>query len=290
MNIRDAKISLFKSYYDTAPIQSIRFEDFCLVVIEGEYQSEINIIRQEKNKSKRDELKAKLPAVTISGTFKERTRDCQLSHSGMICLDFDLKENPSVRNWNKVVADLSGIVNVAFAALSLSGNGVFAVIPLAFPMQHLEQFSALKSDFKFLGLNIDSSCSDVSRLRGITTDPKAYYNPYAESYRRIYKLHYMRQPKNNNSDDCLRLIKKIITAGIDITSDYRNWYQIGAAIASEYGEAGRDFFHQISMIYPKYYQNECDRQYNNCLKNHKGYTIATLFYYAKQFGITLSDK
>ncbi|MBN1180841.1 MAG: PriCT-2 domain-containing protein [Bacteroidales bacterium] len=287
MNIKDSNISLFKSYFDLVPIRSIRFEDFSKVIIEGEYQSEVNLIRQEKNKSIRDKLKAKLPAVTISGTFKERSSANILSHSGLICLDFDLKDNPSVDNWYKVILDLRLIVNVAFAAKSVSGNGIFAVIPLAFPSQHLDQFNALKSDFKSFGLNIDSSCSDVSRLRGITSDPRAHYNPDAEPYRRIYKKPQRRNTNYISYEDCIKLIKKIISSGIDITSDYRNWYQIGASIAAEYGEEGRTLFHQISMIYPGYNQTDCDKQYNNCLKNHQGYTIATLFYYAKQFGISL---
>ena len=289
MNIREAKISLFRSYFDPVPKRSIRFEDFCMVVIDGEYQDEINIIRNEKNKVKRDELKAKLPAVTISGTFKERKKNCLLSHSGLICLDIDAKDNPLVSNWSQVVSTLSDIVNVSFAALSVSGNGVFAIIPLAFPQQHLRQFDALKVDFKTMGLNIDSACSDVSRLRGITADPKAYYNQSAEAYRRIYKHIKPRKHMMAKSNDCLQIIKKVISEGIDITSDYRNWYQIGASLASEYGEEGRSLFHQISMIYPRYSHAECDRQYDNCLNNHQGYSIATLFYYAKQFGISLKN-
>jgi hypothetical protein len=288
MEIQSAELSLFRDYYSPVPVQSITLEQFCLCVMEGDYAEEVNAIRRERNKDKRDELKADLPAVTISGTFERRNKESLIKHSGLICLDIDAKENPAITNWDQVVRDMSDIVNVAFASLSVSGNGCFVVIPLSFPHRHTDQFNALQSDFKKLGLTIDKKCSDISRLRGMTGDNNAHYNPDAEPYRRLSML-------NNNKfkpaqdGDLLPLIQKIISKRIDITSDYKNWYEIGASLAATWGEKGRDPFHQLSRFYPKYDPMECDKQYNHCLRNPGNYSLATLFYYAKKFGLELKN-
>ena len=46
-------------------------------------------IRQEKDKSRRNELKKDLPAICFSGRFVKRTDSSIKEHSGFICLDFD---------------------------------------------------------------------------------------------------------------------------------------------------------------------------------------------------------
>ena len=55
------------------------------------------------------------------------------------------------------------------------------------------------------------------------------------------------------------------------------------------GENGRDYFHRISRFYPGYTENECDSQYDKCLRAHgTGITIKTFFHAAKDAGISVS--
>lgn len=85
-----------------------------------------------------------------------------------------------------------------------------------------------------------------------------------------------------------KLIAKLQTTGTDITSDYNNWLKVGFALAGEFGEAGRRYFHDISAINSGYERQECDKKYDQCLKTDSGKTnIATLFYLAEQQGIKL---
>jgi hypothetical protein len=46
-------------------------------------------IRQEKDKSERNEIKKQLPAICFSGKFTKREDSALSEHSGLICLDFD---------------------------------------------------------------------------------------------------------------------------------------------------------------------------------------------------------
>lgn len=81
-------------------------------------------------------------------------------------------------------------------------------------------------------------------------------------------------------------ISAIEQSGTDITGSYATWRDLGFALAEEYGETGRDYFHRISKNYAGYDSKECDEQFNKCLnaKGH-GITIATFFHYAHQAGI-----
>ena len=84
------------------------------------------------------------------------------------------------------------------------------------------------------------------------------------------------------------LIAQLKASHTDITSGYTEWLKVGFAIASEFGETGRRYFHDISALYTGYDATECDKKYDECLKSDKGRTnIATLFYLAEQQGVKL---
>ena len=90
------------------------------------------------------------------------------------------------------------------------------------------------------------------------------------------------------NNDIESYITAIEQAGADITGNYANWRDIGFALAEEYDEIGRDYYHRISKAYVGYESKECDEQFNKCLKaKGHGITIATFYHYAHQSGIRL---
>lgn len=87
------------------------------------------------------------------------------------------------------------------------------------------------------------------------------------------------------------LIDSLRASHTDITSNYGDWLKVGFALAGEFGESGRSYFHDISSLYSGYNQQESDNKYNECLKSDNGRTdISTLFYLAKAHGVTLPKK
>lgn len=91
----------------------------------------------------------------------------------------------------------------------------------------------------------------------------------------------------NNVED---VIKQIETKQIDITSDYKEWCNIGFCFVDEFGENGRELFHRISKFYPGYEFEECNKQYNYCLvSSGSGINIATFFHLAKQAALIIPD-
>ena len=85
-----------------------------------------------------------------------------------------------------------------------------------------------------------------------------------------------------------QLVCSIESSSVDIAPDYASWRDLGFALSDALGEGGRSFFHRLSRFYPGYDEKDADDQYTKCLKSRGyGVTINTLFYLAKQAGITI---
>tara|TARA_R110002051_G_scaffold324910_1_gene424547 strand:+ start:2033 stop:4387 length:2355 start_codon:yes stop_codon:yes gene_type:complete len=84
------RVSYFKNVVSTTPLVNSK----CVLKVldsvkNGEYKTQVANVRVEVDKTKRNQLKAKLPLVTFGGTFTTRGNSNLKKHSGLICLDFD---------------------------------------------------------------------------------------------------------------------------------------------------------------------------------------------------------
>jgi hypothetical protein len=90
------------------------------------------------------------------------------------------------------------------------------------------------------------------------------------------------------NNDIESYISSIEQSGTDITGDYATWRNIGFALASQYGEQGRDMYHRVSRNYADYDHKECDDQFTKCLTaSGHGINIATFYHHAHNAGIKL---
>lgn len=139
-------------------------------------------IRSSSNEEEKKDLKSKLPAITPSGIFRERRASMLQEHSGLICIDIDGKENPHISDWEIIKSELEELAFIMYVGLSVGGKGLFCLIKLAYPDRHAQHFKALHATFKEMGITIDNSCGDVSRLRGYSYDPQPFVNPTSSLY------------------------------------------------------------------------------------------------------------
>lgn len=242
-------------------------------------------IRNEKNPQTKLELKKKLPACCVSGLFEKRCKSGLIKHSGFICIDIDAKDNPSITDWQDFIFQLGNIQEVYFANISVSGNGAFCLIRIKDPNQHESHFKAICEDFNNLGIKIDESGKDVSRLRFYSYNERYYLNKDAKVYTKVYKPKVTKLKQIKTSDnDVERLIKKIVSSGVNLTESYNDWFKVGSALSNV--PNGRYYFHQLSRLSSKYNYKECDKQFDKINPNG-GIGIATLFEVSKQHGITL---
>jgi hypothetical protein len=122
-------------------------------------------------------LKKKMPAVMLSGQFKQRANNALSQHSGIICADLDLlgTQLESVRM--KVRASL----HLFAMFLSPSGDGFKLLFKVPADLElHLDSFRAIAAHVLALtGIAIDESCKDVARLCFVSFDPDIYLNENA---------------------------------------------------------------------------------------------------------------
>ena len=83
----------------------------------------------------------------ISGIFQPtRKAENLVKHSGLICVDIDRQDNLQIDNWDEVKQELSKLPQIAYASLSVSGNGYFVTIPLvSIRLQHFATLSKTSS-------------------------------------------------------------------------------------------------------------------------------------------------
>lgn len=290
MNILTAEVSLFESYKNPLPLRTIRMIDF-LTKSNHRLSKLVYDIRNSENKDLVKSIKSMLPAITPSGIYKTRHTKELIQHSGFICLDFD-----DVKDMDLAWEQLQSCLYVAFLNKSVSGKGLFAIVPIKYPEQHKKHFNSLKSYMlDTYGLRIDKSCSDVSRLRGYSLPDSYYINPSATEYEYIKDDVVIPVPSfpilvrgDKDHERLHMLLDAINRSGIDITQDRDDWVKIGLALAGEYGEIGRSYFHQISRYYSKYKYNQADRQYNSFLRCGKKCSLRSIFYIAKRYGVVLN--
>lgn len=85
-----------------------------------------------------------------------------------------------------------------------------------------------------------------------------------------------------------RLTEAVETAGADIAPTYAEYVQLAFAIATDCGEAGREFFHRLCRVSAKYQHEHAERVFSNALTTHHGEVhLGTAFHLAETTGVNL---
>ena len=171
-------VSIFKNAKTKRPEGSVSLPSW---LTSDEYKSDVERYRDSLSSESSKLEKLKLPAITPSGIFDKRCISGLVQPSGLICIDIDSKDNPT-HNMEELKSELGKLPYIFICMLSVSGKGLFCIIPYADWHLHKEHFYALEKEFAEMGVVIDKSCSDISRLRVCSYDPNPYINMNAEVY------------------------------------------------------------------------------------------------------------
>jgi Virulence-associated protein E/VirE N-terminal domain/Primase C terminal 2 (PriCT-2) len=278
---------------------NVKIQDILEDIKNGKYRNQIEEIRSESDPEKKKFLKENLPAITVSGIFNNsHSAKDLIYHSGLIQIDLDHVDPIEVRTR----LEKSEFTYCCF--LSPSGNGLKLIVRID-PDSHQASFVALKSYFfNQFRLEIDRKCKDVGRCMFLSYDENLYLNtdsilfptgkhkPVAtnkgiRSRKEVLNTNTLSEAK---AEDVELLITQIEENRVDITSGYDNWLKIGFALSETFGEQGRNYFQRLSIFNHDYSVIKTDSQYNKCLNSKKeGINLGTLFYIAKNYGITISN-
>jgi hypothetical protein len=175
---------------------SIKLNDAITGNVPSDWINRSNRLRSlySTDKAKYKQHKSKAAIIMPSGVFGPRKEQKMLkTHSGYMSIDIDPDHNPKVNDWRKLKKELSGIVNIAFIGHSLSGEGLWGLIPIdltgcqsqeSIIKKHRSYAKSLMHDFKSWGVTLDPSCSNVNRLRYYAVDEDPYVKLGAVPYKK----------------------------------------------------------------------------------------------------------
>ncbi len=182
-----SRITIFKNIKET----ETPFHRGINVVLDrikdGATKNLVKDIRSTKEKSERNELKKRLPAICFSGVFIKRNDNAITEHSGFICLDFDgyPKRKEMLSDKEKFSKD-----NYVYSVfVSPSGNGLKVLVkipPIA--ENHIKYFNSLEKYFD--SPFFDKTCENVSRVCYESYDPLLYLNINSSEWDTISEPEY----------------------------------------------------------------------------------------------------
>jgi len=238
------------------------------------------------------EDKSKLPLITVSSRCKGvRSLENISEHLPFICIDID---RYSKKGRSNLCVDMQLVKELFmehpstyFCGFSVTlGDGVYAILKLNETGKLDEYFEMLRDKLSFVGINIDASCKDATRLRFFSYDKDAYYNPDAIPL----KLPVAKKPlavvKHASTDyeKVSKLVDLLVHHSMDITQGYEDWIKVGSVLNNNFGENGRVLFHSISQFHPDYTKKKCDDKYDNCKKMNLN-SIGLIVNLCKNYGV-----
>ena len=290
-SIFEAQISLLPNAgADDSEIENISLG---AALVSRKWKKRVEAVRAEKDLKKRQALKDGLPCITPGGTFEHVCRAGLVTPSGFLCADLDYKPEKGINTalaGFDLKAEISRLPYVAYCGHSCSGAGYFLIIPIKDPGKYKDYYRALAADFEKGGLTLDPACSNIAFKRFVSFDDNPYINTAAQQY--SYTLpereHTTREALGRELDatETAAKVEAVISSceqnKWDITGTYADWVHILSALASTFGEAGRDYAHRISAIYAGYNYQETESKYNDLLRHPEYKTqIGTFFYIAR---------
>lgn len=239
----------------------------------GRWREPVERVRSATG-SDRDKLKRGLFAIYASVLMRGSNKAASSidEYTGILVVDVDGKDNaPDLLDW--APQSLKGDQWVLGYHRSCGGKGL-AIYYLVDSTQteHASAYKELADRLYHLhGINADLACNNANRARLISYDPEAYLNPSAEVWSIAeVPAKFDRQVRGNaalHEGEGHAIIVAAIEAGVDLTSMPQSWYRLGKWVAQQYGDDGRELFHQLSQFHPEYSTRETDKKYTYMLRS-----------------------
>lgn len=189
-------VTIFKNIKET---ETPFYRDVAVVlerIKNGASKELVKRIRTEGDKTERNELKKKLPAICFSGMFIKRTDHSLTQHSGLICLDFDgyPKKKELLNDKEKLTKD-----NFVYSVfISPSGNGLKVLIKVpADADNHVNYFNALEKHFN--SEYFDKTCKNLSRVCYESYDPLIFVNENSSVWDKVDEPEYVEKSVHRDS-------------------------------------------------------------------------------------------
>lgn len=206
-------ISYYQNAYETVPRRNISIEDLYYIIQSGAYYLD-RITREYREvfavtgkTEQTDKMKELLPAVTVSGLFSSRNMANLQQHSGFVIIDIDhiADEGVTVDDLFEKIKEKREVV-MMYRSPSMDGiKAVVCIDPIPQNSdEHYDAYDACAAWFEYaIGIKIDRSGRDSSRLTFLCHDADAYFNydeenTYPIPWVKSEKLQAARKKRNSS--------------------------------------------------------------------------------------------
>ena len=188
-----SKVTIFKNIKETETPFVRDITEILDRIKDGATKNLVKTIRVTKDKTERNELKKRLPAICFSGVFTKRNDNALKEHSGIICLDFDGYEKKKLLLEHKENLCKDPYVYSVF--ISPSGNGLKVLVKIPPIVEnHINYFNSLQNYFE--SPYFDKMCKNVSRVCYESYDPLLYLNTNSNVWDTIAEPQYEQKEKD----------------------------------------------------------------------------------------------
>lgn len=270
----DYNVSYFNNYQNPNSSKEIALKDILNNDIDIDIKSQINLMRKTVTTPKQAQsIKCNLPTFTPCGTFKHRSADGLIHYTNLMSFDIDAKDNKDVTvDQIKRTILNSGLKNyIYYIGLSCSGHGLWGLLKIdGKESDYINHFNAMEKDFAKIGVNIDTSCKDISRQRFISTDDNYYINNNSFTYTKKYKVRDktsiptqpLAQDKQKDVEKLNDIVDDIEDNQINIIPTHQDSLQVIDTIINLMGEDGLKYWLRIRAQKLKYNEQEQTKAYN----------------------------
>lgn len=283
------KFSFFKSAQskDKRPSGQLSVEQLVEHIRKGTWKEAVLKVRRREGSRAYRLLKEKLPCFTGSAVLKTRdvstkVEDRLASHSGIIFIDIDAKDNPGLRV--KDLVDKDALCQF----ISPGGKGIklaYRCKSVKTAAEHRRIFDAVVDRLvaKDVKIKVDPVVKSIASLQFVSYDPEAYYNPKTKLViQPLPPVKIKKQYVSEGNEQLKQLDEYIAALGKkDITRLYDDWLNILFALSYSFGEEGRSRMHLLCRNYAGYSEAECDEKYDACLESSQQsqnpVTVSTVF-------------
>lgn len=185
INLNDIKVAVFKNCNTKVANKIMSLKEATKLGHEQrEVIDELRKICEEKEdgwQEKKRQLKLQLQCFTPSKYGYSRKLRDNSEYNNIISFDIDENDNdlPLGEIWQKLINDKYTL----YCGLSASGKGLYGFyVGNGNINDYTAQFNAMVKHLKQMGINADTSCADITRLRFCSYDIGEYWNVCAEPF------------------------------------------------------------------------------------------------------------
>ncbi|MDY6382215.1 MAG: BT4734/BF3469 family protein [Bacteroidales bacterium] len=185
INLNDIKVAVFKNCNTKVANKIMSLKEATKLGNEQrEIIDELRKICEEKKdgwQEKKRELKLQLQCFTPSKCGYNRKFRDDIEYNNII--SFDIDEQDNTLPMSEILRKLINDKYTLYCGLSASGKGLYGFyIGNGNINDYTAQFNPMVKHLKQIGINADTSCGDVTRLRFCSYDKDEYWNVCAEPF------------------------------------------------------------------------------------------------------------